>query len=256
MVLINTACRNYFHLIRHPLEEGRKRPEKILTALAILSCVTVIVPAAVGALYGISSLMGRVKKSEVHLSIHATSSDTRESSEPLSSSSTSAVSESIDDTEEQIDDTEEQIEKFASHHNLPVELLKRWDKAERTRMYEENIYSQTAQFLRDRLCDVQVSFLESRNFIVLERGENKLVLLPLVEVGRTVFPPIEEEELEKLLERIGKVVYLVGTMNERASQPIPLTCYGTPAIYLKKNRTKNEAENLEVVLQQLKEIFA
>lgn len=66
--MINKACRNYFHLIRHPLETGRQRPQKILTAIAIFSCMTGIIPAVVGATYGISTLARRFKKSSLSFS--------------------------------------------------------------------------------------------------------------------------------------------------------------------------------------------
>lgn len=394
--MINAACRNYFDLIRHPLKEGRKCPEKILTALAIISCITVIVPAALGALYGLSAC--RVKKLEVQPSIHVSSSDSIEADVPQNSPSTTSISQSVEETSEDEEDEDEQMAKFATDNHLPVELVKGWTKLDtsntgysqtveylrtewpdaevsffesrnmivikqgerklillpgmekgvvelpfmlgernemlkdagriaylvttmdksaedhirlcgakpavflkmddstnqalnlpsvlemiqdifnegkedeemekfsshrhlpiellkRWEMVDENLYSQTAQFLREQLGDVQVNYLEAKNIIVLERGENKLVLLPVLEVGRAVFPPIEKDELEKMLEGRGRVVYLVATYNAQATQPIPLTCYGSPAIYLKRNWTKNEAENLEVVLQQLKEIF-
>lgn len=54
--MIKEACRNYFHLIRHPLEEGRKPHDKILTAIAILSCFSLVIPVAMGAFYGIAKL--------------------------------------------------------------------------------------------------------------------------------------------------------------------------------------------------------
>ena len=61
MTAINQAFNNYFHLIRHPKEAERKR-DKLLTAIAILSCITVLVPAAMGIGY---ALVGRVKREVV-----------------------------------------------------------------------------------------------------------------------------------------------------------------------------------------------
>ncbi|MFV0340399.1 MAG: hypothetical protein ACK5MA_07230 [Parachlamydiaceae bacterium] len=54
---IKNACNNYFHLIRHPDEAERKR-DKLLTAAAILSCITIVVPVAMGLGY----LVGRIKQ--------------------------------------------------------------------------------------------------------------------------------------------------------------------------------------------------
>jgi ubiquitin C-terminal hydrolase len=61
MTAINQAFNNYFHIIRHPKEAERKR-DKLLTAIAILSCITVVVPLAMGIGY---ALAGRVKRREV-----------------------------------------------------------------------------------------------------------------------------------------------------------------------------------------------
>ncbi|MFV0340402.1 MAG: hypothetical protein ACK5MA_07245 [Parachlamydiaceae bacterium] len=61
MTAINRAFNNYFHLIRHPKEAERKR-DKLLTAIAILSCITVVVPAVMGIGY---ALAGRVKREVV-----------------------------------------------------------------------------------------------------------------------------------------------------------------------------------------------
>lgn len=62
MTAINQAFNNYFHLIRHPKEAGRKQ-KKLLTAIfAILSCITVVVPAVMGIGY---ALAGRVKREVV-----------------------------------------------------------------------------------------------------------------------------------------------------------------------------------------------
>lgn len=58
MTAINHTFNNYFHLIRHPGEAERKR-DKLLTAIAILSCMTVIIPAVMGIGY---ALAGRVKR--------------------------------------------------------------------------------------------------------------------------------------------------------------------------------------------------
>lgn len=58
MKSIENAFSNYFHLIRHPREAERKR-DKLLTAIAILFCVTVVVPAVMGIGY---ALAGRVKQ--------------------------------------------------------------------------------------------------------------------------------------------------------------------------------------------------
>jgi ubiquitin C-terminal hydrolase len=61
MTTIKPIFHNYFHLIRHPKEAVRKR-DKLLTAIAILSCIAVIVPAAMGIGY---ALAGRVKRGVV-----------------------------------------------------------------------------------------------------------------------------------------------------------------------------------------------
>lgn len=51
------VSRVYFHLIRNPRSGARERG-KLLTALAIISCITVIVPAG----FGITYLIGRIKQ--------------------------------------------------------------------------------------------------------------------------------------------------------------------------------------------------
>lgn len=61
MTAINHTFNNYFYLIRHPREAERKR-DKLLTAIAILSCITVLVPLAMGIGY---VLAGRVKRRAV-----------------------------------------------------------------------------------------------------------------------------------------------------------------------------------------------
>jgi hypothetical protein len=62
---IQTVCKDYFNLIRHPLKEQSKTG-KALTAAAILSCLTLIIPAGFAVAFGLAKLIGKVKKVENH----------------------------------------------------------------------------------------------------------------------------------------------------------------------------------------------
>jgi hypothetical protein len=121
MTTIKEACRNYFHLIRHPKEQTDKKG-KALTAAAILSCITLIVPAAVALVYGISKLAGRVKKSQPEPNVQnaaetaltpssssTSSSSTISSSKSSSSTSSSSKSSSVSSSSESIDPEEQEL---------------------------------------------------------------------------------------------------------------------------------------------------
>lgn len=58
---IHNKSLHYFHMIHNPTERKDKRGIA-LTVAAVISCFTVLIPAAFAFVYGISSLIGRIKR--------------------------------------------------------------------------------------------------------------------------------------------------------------------------------------------------
>lgn len=91
LAAIQNRSHYYFHLIHNPRERKDKRGI-VLTAAAVLSCFTVLIPATLAVVYGISSLIGRIKKRHTASEIAFTSlhsfrrdSTSTESEKPITS---------------------------------------------------------------------------------------------------------------------------------------------------------------------------
>lgn len=123
MLSIQQVCKNYFHLIHHPAEKTSKR-RKALAACAILSCITVIVPASMGLVYGLAKLVGKIKRCGQDPKVQQAASSTLPSA--TSSRSSTGSSGEVLDTTLYLLELAQRIEETDGDKS---ELLQEWNDA-------------------------------------------------------------------------------------------------------------------------------
>lgn len=148
---IRNVCEKYFNLILHPTTRHDKKG-KALTAAAILSCFTLIVPAGFGAVYGIAKLAAKIKKgnnttTELKTSTVAVSILPSPTPKASSSSTSSKTSESEIRTPSKASESEENPPPaIKSLEERKDELIRQlWNPyIFRTQLTEENREALTA----------------------------------------------------------------------------------------------------------------
>lgn len=212
------ACEHYFHLIRHPLEYGRSRAEKILTALAIFSCFSLIVPVSMGALYGFFTLANHVKHKALRRKmrkIRRVANQTglqKPQQQPLKEAKelTKAVQienrakneevrkdpqviAQVDPSVPVVASEKEAIEMVAQRLAVPLELFQCQEKL----LFDHfgNLLLHMKGILEKKLQSVTVQIVQ--NVIVIESANQEkkpVILLPVKMCGRCVF--IDESFLD------------------------------------------------------------
>ncbi len=125
MTSVSNSCRNYFNMIdlSRPLSENKK--DRALEVIAKISAFTLIVPAAVGLVYGISKLIGKIKKCASDPEVERTASEVLSPSNSSASASSSSSLSKIDNTERLLD-IAVQLEQPEAD-TMP--LLEEWNEA-------------------------------------------------------------------------------------------------------------------------------
>lgn len=199
------ACEHYFHLIRHPFEKGRSRAEKILTALAIFSCFSLIVPVSMGALYGVFTLANRIKDKALRqkmrkirraahqVGLEKPQQRTFQEAERTKAVQKPQVMEQAPPQDPVTASENETIEMAAQRLGVPLELFHFQEKILSDHMGD--VLLQMKDILENKLQAFRVQIIQKA--IVIESADQEkkpVVLLPVEMCGRCVF--IDESYLD------------------------------------------------------------
>jgi hypothetical protein len=130
MTSVKQACRNYFNLLDLSRPSSENKKGQALEFIAMISIFTLIVPAAVGLVYGISTLIGNIKKCGSDPKIERTASAVLSPSNSSASASSSSSLSEIDNTERLLEIAEQLEQPDAD----TKPLLEEWNEAFQERL--------------------------------------------------------------------------------------------------------------------------
>lgn len=204
MSSVRDVCRKYFILIRFP-GEMRDKTHKALSAAAILSCFTVIIPAAFGAVYGIAEIAHKFKNRGSHSGVQKVASEVLAKKDASGSSSVSPRAARL----EQIPDYLTLSSSSSSSETLQASQEESTEEVrDLSADAEKKTFQQTLESTSSEM--MGPLFVEENREALMALSENRharLTLSSLLRAARHMDKPTENKLLIDLIARGADQIY-------------------------------------------------